>query len=48
MLSLNQLAARHASYANLAQIERANFIDPTWNLRELFSRSCERSAAAHA
>ena len=38
MLGLNELAARHASYAELAQIMRASFIDPGANLRELFSR----------
>jgi serine/threonine-protein kinase HipA len=38
MLGLNELAARHASYANLAQIMRASFMDPSANLRELFSR----------
>ncbi len=38
MLGLNELAARHASYANLAQIVRASFMDPGLNLRELFSR----------
>jgi serine/threonine-protein kinase HipA len=38
MLSLNELAARHASYADLAQIMRAGFADPGANLRELFAR----------
>jgi serine/threonine-protein kinase HipA len=38
MLGLNELAARHASYADLAQIMRASFMDPSANLRELFSR----------
>lgn len=38
MLGLNELAARHASYADLAQTMRASFIDPQSNLRELFSR----------
>jgi serine/threonine-protein kinase HipA len=38
MLGLNELAARHASYAELAQIMRSAFIDPGSNLRELFSR----------
>jgi serine/threonine-protein kinase HipA len=38
MLGLNELAARHASYADLAQIIRASFMDPSANLRELFSR----------
>jgi serine/threonine-protein kinase HipA len=38
MLGLNELAARHASYADLAQIMRSTFLDPGSNLRELFSR----------
>jgi len=38
MLGLNELAARHASYADLAQIMRSSFMDPGANLRELFSR----------
>lgn len=38
MLGLNELAARHASYANLVQVIRSKFIDPGANLRELFSR----------
>ena len=38
MLDLNELAARHASYADLAQIMRSTFSDPGSNLRELFSR----------
>ncbi len=38
MLGLNELAARHASYAGLAQIVRASFTDPGSTLRELFSR----------
>lgn len=38
MLGLNELAARHASYADLAQIIRSKFIDPGSNLRELFAR----------
>jgi serine/threonine-protein kinase HipA len=38
MLGLNELAARHASYAELAQIMRAGFVDPRANLRELFAR----------
>ena len=38
MLGLNELAARHASYAELAQIMRASFTDPGENLRELFAR----------
>ena len=38
MLRLNELAARHASYADLAQIMKASFLEPGSNLRELFSR----------
>jgi serine/threonine-protein kinase HipA len=38
MLGLNEIAARHASYAELAQIVRASFTDPGSTLRELFSR----------
>jgi serine/threonine-protein kinase HipA len=38
ILGLNEIAARHASYADLAQIMRASFLDPGTNLRELFSR----------
>jgi serine/threonine-protein kinase HipA len=38
MLGLNEIAARHASYAELAQIMRASFADPGANLRELFAR----------
>jgi serine/threonine-protein kinase HipA len=38
MLGLNELAARHASYADLAQIMRTSFTDPRANLHELFSR----------
>jgi serine/threonine-protein kinase HipA len=38
MLGLNELAARHASYADLAQVIRASFTDPGTSLRELFSR----------
>jgi serine/threonine-protein kinase HipA len=38
MLGLSELAARHASYAELAQIMRAGFTDPGASLRELFSR----------
>lgn len=38
MLGLNELAARHASYADLAQVIRASFTDPGAGLRELFSR----------
>lgn len=38
MLGLGELAARHASYAELAQIVRARFTDPGASLRELFAR----------
>ena len=38
ILGLNELAARWASYAELAQIMRASFTSPTATLRELFSR----------
>ncbi len=38
MLGLNELAAAHASYAELAQIVRAGFTDPGASLRELFAR----------
>jgi serine/threonine-protein kinase HipA len=38
MLGLNELAAGHASYAELAQIIRAGFTDPGASLRELFAR----------
>ncbi len=38
MLGLNEAAARHASYAELAQIIRARFANPGSNARELFSR----------
>jgi serine/threonine-protein kinase HipA len=38
MLGLNELAAGHASYAELAQIMRARFTEPGASLRELFSR----------
>src|ERR1700677_212451 len=34
MLGLNELAATHASYADLAQIARASFMDPGSNLRQ--------------
>jgi len=38
MLELNELAARWASYADLAQVIRERFTDPQRSLRELFSR----------
>lgn len=38
MLQLNELAARWASYADLAQIIRRDFTDPKTTLRELFAR----------
>jgi serine/threonine-protein kinase HipA len=38
MLGLNELAAVHASYAELAQIVRARFTHPGASLRELFAR----------
>jgi serine/threonine-protein kinase HipA len=38
MLQLNELAARWASYAHLAQIIRRDFTDPRTTLRELFAR----------
>jgi serine/threonine-protein kinase HipA len=38
MLGLNELAARHASYHELAQIMRTQFAQPGSNMRELFSR----------
>jgi len=38
MLGLNELAAAHAGYAELAQIMRASFTSPGAALRELFSR----------
>jgi serine/threonine-protein kinase HipA len=38
ILGLNELAAGHASYAELAQIMRASFTSPGAALRELFSR----------
>ena len=38
MLGLNELAARHASYHELAQIMRTKFAQPGSNMRELFSR----------
>jgi serine/threonine-protein kinase HipA len=38
ILELNELAARWASYADLAQIMRERFTDPQRSLRELFAR----------
>lgn len=38
ILELDEVAARYASYADLAQIIRARFTDPQQTLRELFSR----------
>jgi serine/threonine-protein kinase HipA len=38
ILGLNELAARWASYAELAQIVRTSFTSPAATLRELFSR----------
>jgi serine/threonine-protein kinase HipA len=38
ILELDELGARYASYADLAQIIRARFTDPIDTLRELFSR----------
>jgi len=38
ILGLNELAARWASYAELAQIIRERFVEPASALRELFSR----------
>jgi serine/threonine-protein kinase HipA len=38
MLGLNELAARHASYQELAQIMRMKFAQPGSDMRELFSR----------
>lgn len=38
MLELDELAARYASYAALADLIRARFVDPLPTLRELFSR----------
>jgi serine/threonine-protein kinase HipA len=38
MLELNELAAGRASYAELAQVIRRRFTEPTATLRELFSR----------
>lgn len=38
ILELNEVAARWASYFNLAQVIRGRFTDPAATLRELFSR----------
>ena len=38
VLELNELAARHASYFELAQAIRSSFTDPAATLRELFAR----------
>jgi serine/threonine-protein kinase HipA len=38
ILGLDELGSRYASYADLADIVRARFTDPTRTLRELFSR----------
>jgi len=38
MLELDEMAARYASYADLADLIRARFSDPTRTLRELFAR----------
>ena len=38
ILGLDEVGARYASYAELAQVIRARFTDPTPTLRELFSR----------
>ncbi|MGD0454388.1 MAG: type II toxin-antitoxin system HipA family toxin [Solirubrobacteraceae bacterium] len=38
ILGLDELAARYASYADLAQLIRTRFTDPIPTLRELFSR----------
>lgn len=38
MLELDEIAARYASYAELAQIVRERFADPARTLRELFAR----------
>ena len=38
MLELDEMAARYASYADLAQIVRERFSEPRATLRELFSR----------
>ena len=38
MLELDELSGRYASYADLADLIRARFTDPTKTLRELFAR----------
>jgi len=38
MLELDELAARHASYSDLAQVIRARFTEPKRTLKELFAR----------
>ena len=38
MLGLDEVGARYGSYADLADLVRARFTDPTHTLRELFSR----------
>jgi hypothetical protein len=38
ILGLDELSARYASYADLADLIRARFTEPTATLRELFSR----------
>lgn len=38
MLGLHELSARHASYADLAEIVRARFVEPKRATRELFAR----------
>lgn len=38
MLGLHELSARHASYADLAEIVRARFVEPKRTTRELFAR----------
>jgi serine/threonine-protein kinase HipA len=38
ILNLDEVGARYASYADLAQVIRARFTDPIPTLRELFSR----------
>ncbi|MEO7786435.1 MAG: HipA domain-containing protein, partial [Sphingomicrobium sp.] len=38
MLGLDEMQARYASYADLAEIIRFRFTEPTATLRELFAR----------
>ena len=38
MLGLHELSAGHASYADLAEIVRARFVEPKRTTRELFAR----------